>query len=370
MTETTFPPDEPPRAATAVWPVRTAQRLFGTPLDAGLTLFGLYLIYLVVPPLVDWALLKATWRGDAPAACSDKQAACWVFVRLRFAQFVYGAYPPVERWRVDIVLLLAVAGVAALLLPRVKAKPWIALAMLTAYPVLAWMLLLGGMLGLRRVPTDDWGGLTLTLVVAAWGIATSIPLGLVLALGRRSRLPVIRAVCVAFIEFWRGVPLIGVLFLAATMFPLVMPAGASTDKLLRALLAFSLFNAAYMAEVFRGGLQAIPHGQYEAARALGLGYWRMMGFVVLPQALRIAIPGTVNTCIGIFKETTLLLVIGLFDFLATIQAGIADPQWLIGDHIRETAYFFAGCSFWAFCFGMSRYSARLERRLAAGRAAA
>lgn len=365
---TTFRPDEkPPATAAAAWPVRLARRLFGTPLDAALTLIGFYLVYLVVPPLLDWAVFKAAWRGSGPAACPDKEAACWVFVRLRFAQFVYGAYPSPERWRVDIVLALAVAGIAWLLLPRLGAKPWVALAMLTLYPVLAWVLLLGGMLGLRRVPTDDWGGLTLTLVVAAWGIATAIPLGLVLALGRRSELPVFRALSVAFIEFWRGVPLIGVLFLAATMFPLVMPAGATTDKLLRALVAFSLFNAAYMAEVFRGGLQAIPQGQYEAARAIGLGYWRMMALVVLPQALRIAIPGTVNTCIGIFKETTLLLVIGLFDFLATIQAGIADPQWLIGDHIRATAYFFAGLGFWAFCFGMARYSAGLERRLAAGR---
>jgi general L-amino acid transport system permease protein len=241
--------------------------------------------------------------------------------------------------------------------------------MVTAYPVLAALLLAGGAFGLGRVDTSDWGGLMLTLVVASWGIATALPLGMLLALARRSEMTLIRGIAVVFIEFWRGVPLIAVLFMAATMFPLLLPSGASMDTLLRALIAFSLFNAAYMAEVFRGGLQAIPPGQVDAARALGLGYWRMHALVILPQAFRIAIPGLVNTCIGIFKETTLLLVIGLFDLLAMIQAGIADPQWLIGDHIRETGYFFAGLCFWIFCFSMSRYSARLERRLSVRRSA-
>jgi len=364
-----FRPDEKPPARPFTLLGWLRRAFFANPFDATLTVLGAYVLYLVVPPLVDWALLQASWLGDGPAACANKEAACWVFIRARFAQFVYGPYPRPERWRVDIVLALAAFGLAALTLPRAPLKPWTALFMITGFPVLAAVLLRGGALGLRPVDTSDWGGLMLTLVVASWGIATALPLGMLLALGRRSGMPVIRGASVVFIEFWRGVPLIAVLFMAATMFPLLLPSGATMDTLLRALIAFSLFNAAYMAEVFRGGLQAIPPGQVDAARALGLGYWRMNALVILPQAFRIAIPGLVNTCIGIFKETTLLLVIGLFDLLAMIQAGIADPQWLIGDHIRETAYFFAGISFWIFCFGMSRYSARLERRLSVRRAA-
>ncbi len=365
--EFTSKPDEKPPAANVAWLEWIRRGFFANPFDAALTAIGLYLLYLFVPPLVEWAIVKAAWQGSTPAACPDKQAACWVFVKARFTQFIYGPYPVPHRWRVDIILAVAAAGLAALLLPRAPGKIWIGGMMLTAYPVAAAALLNGGVLDLAPVDTSDWGGLMLTLVVASWGIATAIPLGLLLALGRRAEMPVLRAASTVFIEFWRGVPLIGVLFMAATMFPLFLPAGATMDKLLRAMLAFSLFNAAYMAEVFRGGLQAIPRGQYDAARALGLGYWRMNALVILPQACRIAIPGVVNTCIGIFKETTLLLVIGVFDLLAMIQAGIADPQWLIGDHIRETGYFFAGLCFWVFCFGMSRYSVRLERRLSAGR---
>jgi general L-amino acid transport system permease protein len=369
MTAAIFRPDEKPPADPTTWFDRLRRGFFATPLDAALTALGLAILYVTVPPFLDWAVFKAAWLGTDASACADKEAACWVFVRARLGQFIYGTYPATERWRVGSVLILAGLGIAALVTPRVPGKPWIGLAMLTVYPVLTWVLLLGGAFGLKLVETSEWGGLTLTLVVAAWGIATAIPLGLMLALGRRSEMAVVRVVCIVFIEFWRGVPLIAVLFMAATMFPLFMPAGATPDRLLRALIAFSLFNAAYMAEVFRGGLQAIPRGQYEAARALGLGYWRMTAFIILPQALRIVIPGIVNTCIGIFKETTLILVIGLFDLLAVIQAGISDPDWLAGDHIRETGYFFAGLGFWVFCFGMSRYSAGLERRLAAGRAA-
>ncbi len=345
------------------------RNLFATPFHSLLTIGALWFLWLVVPPLVDWAILDAAWRGSGPSACANKEAACWVFIRIRFEQIVFGPYPAAERWRVEVVIALAVLGIAALLSPRVRGKGWIGLAMMTLYPSIAAGLLAGGVFGLTPVATSDWGGLTLTLVVAASSIVLSMPLGLLLALARRSSLPMVRLAAVSFIEFWRGVPLIGVLFMAASMFPLFMPAGTDIDKLVRALVAFALFNSAYMAEVFRGGLQAIPRGQYEAARALGLGHWRIMALVVLPQATRIVIPGIVNTCIGIFKETTLILVIGLFELLSVIQAGMADPEWLIGDHVRETGYLFAAFGFWAFCFGMSRYSARLEARLAVARPA-
>jgi general L-amino acid transport system permease protein len=345
-----------PLRRAASWSHRN---LFSSWLNTVLTAGAAYFLYLVVPPLLDWAIFDAAWRGSSGRDCPDHDAACWVFIRARFAQFIYGSYPAAERWRVDLLFFVAAAAVAALLIPRIKFKRWIALATVAGLPPLGFVLLHGGRAGLATVPTDAWGGLMLTLVVAVWGIATSIPLGLLLALGRRSEMKLLRGSCIAFIELWRGVPLIAVLFMAAFMFPLFVPSGTEFDRLLRALVALSLFNAAYMAEVFRGGLQAISPGQYEAARALGLGYWRMMGLVVLPQALRTVLPGIVNTCISIFKETTLVLVIGLFDLLGSVQAGLADPDWLIGDHVRTTGYVFTAFVFWVFCFGMSRYSLRL-----------
>jgi general L-amino acid transport system permease protein len=236
--------------------------------------------------------------------------------------------------------------------------------MLTAYPVLAYVLLTGGF-GLEVVPTYRWGGLLLTLVVAVTGIVLSLPLGVLLALGRRSNLPVVRIASVAFIEFWRGVPLVTVLFMGAYMLPLFAPEGVTVDKLLRALLAVALFNSAYMAEVVRGGLQAIPKGQHEAASALGLGYWQTHALIVLPQALRLSIPNIVSTFIGIFKDTTLVSIIGFFDLLGMIQAGTADPHWAT-PHTASTGYLFAGIVFWVFCFSMSRYSRHMERLLGAG----
>src|SRR5581483_2694116 len=237
----------------------------------------------------------------------------------------------------------------------------VALAALCLVPLVAAPLLAGGVLGMRAVPTSDWGGLMLTVLIAVWSIVSAIPLGLLLALGRRSAMPVISYACAAFIEVWRSVPLIGVLFLAVVMFPLFVPQGFESDKLVRALIAFTLFNAAVFAEVFRGGLQAIPAGQYEAARSLGLGYWRTTALVVLPQVLRIVMPGMINTCVSIIKETTVVLVIGLVEFLAVLQIAFADPDWLIGDQVRQTGYLFAALVFWSLCFGLSRYSARLDR---------
>ena len=237
--------------------------------------------------------------------------------------------------------------------------------LLCALPLIAAPLLAGGVFGLKPVPTSDWGGMMLNILIALWSIATAIPVGLMLALGRRSAMPVIAYACAIFIELWRSLPLIGVLFLAVVMFPLFVPAGFASDKLVRALIAFTLFNAAIFAEVFRGGLQAIPAGQHEAARSLGLGYWRMTLLVVLPQVVRIVMPGMINTCVSIIKETTVVLVIGLVEFLAVLQIAFADPEWLIGDQVRDTGYLFAALVFWSLCFGLSRYSARLDRRMRA-----
>ena len=339
-----------------------------TPSNAVLSIVTLLLLGWVLSDLIAWAIIDAVWTGNSSRACEGHDAACWVFIRLRFDQLLYGPYPASERWRVAIVAMLAVFTVGLMLIPmtRTGTRRLMGLVALILLPLIAAPLLAGGFADLKPVPTTDWGGIMLTIVIATWTIATSIPLGLLLALGRRSELPVISYACATFIELWRSLPLIGILFLAVVMFPLFVPQGFESDKLVRALIAFTLFNAAIFAEVFRGGLQAIPHGQHEAARSLGLGYWRTTGFVVLPQVIRIVMPGMINTCVSIIKETTVVLIIGLVEFLAVLQIAFADPEWLIGDQVRSTGYLFAALVFWSLCFGLSRYSARLERQIRAG----
>ena len=337
-----------------------------TPFNIVLSVLTLLLLAWLLPELIKWALIDAVWSGNSSKACEGHDAACWVFIRLRFDQLLYGPYSTSERWRVDVVAALAVLAIGMLLLPvrRAGARKLIGLAALCLLPIVVAPLLAGGLFGLKPVPTADWGGIMLNIVIAAWSIATAIPLGLLLALGRRSGMPVIGYACATFIELWRSLPLIGVLFLAVVMFPLFVPPGFESDRLVRALIAFTLFNAAIFAEVFRGGLQAIPVGQHEAARSLGLGYWRMTALIVLPQVVRIVMPGMINTCVSIIKETTVVLIIGLVEFLAVLQIAFSDPEWLIGDQIRTTGYLFAALVFWALCFSLSRYSARLDRSMA------
>jgi len=262
--------------------------------------------------------------------------------------------------------LAAPAGILSFLLslPLLFSKGFGALAwrwlfLFSIFPAFAFFMLIGGVLGLAHVETHYWGGLFLTLVVAGTGMATALPIGVFLALGRRSEMPVIRILCVAFIEFVRGVPLVSVLFMASVMFPLFLPEGMQFDKLLRALVGISFFYAAYMAEVLRGGLQAIPRGQYEAAQALGWSYWKMMWLIILPQTLRIVIPGLANNFLSLLKDTTLVAVIGLLDLLGIAKAAMADVEWL---GFTKEAYIFAAVVFWMFCFGMSRYSIHLEKK--------
>ncbi len=338
-----------------------ARSCVATPLNITLTLLTLFLLARTLPELVRWSLLDAVWSGNSARACEGRDAACWVFIRIRFDQLLYGPYPAAERWRIDAVAALALSTVVIALATR----RMVGLLLLCALPLAAAPLLAGGVFGLKAVPTSDWGGMMLNILIALWSIATAIPVGLMLALGRRSAMPVIAYACAAFIELWRSLPLIGVLFLAVVMFPLFVPAGFASDKLVRALIAFTLFNAAVFAEVFRGGLQAIPAGQREAARSLGLGYWRMTLLVVLPQVVRVVMPGMINACVSIIKETTIVLVIGLTEFLAVLQIAFADPEWLIGDQVRDTGYLFAALVFWSLCFGLSRYAARLDRRMQA-----
>jgi len=366
MTQPHVPHPDLPPPVSAVGAFGWLRRnLFSSPFNAALTLLALYFLISLLLPILRWAVLDATWSGTDRAACQVNQGACWPFIRVHLEQFLYGFYPEAQRWRVILLILLLVLGLAPLFIRSVSAKlkRRLGLGLLISFPILALILLKGGILGLPEVETSSWGGLLLTLVIAGVGMVGALPLGVLLALGRRSSMPTIQALCVTFIELWRGVPLITVLFMSSVMLPLFLPAGLNFDKLLRALIGVTLFQAAYMAEVVRGGLQAIPKGQLEAAAALGLGYWKSMGLIVLPQALKLVIPGIVNTFIALFKDTSLVLIIGLFDLMNIVHNATTNPAWL---GFSTEGYVFAAAIYWLFCFGMSRYSRNLEKRLHTG----
>jgi general L-amino acid transport system permease protein len=336
------------------------QRLFSTWLDTVVSLLCLYVVWRISLPLVDWLLVEANWKGESRDDCTSR-GACWVFIRARFAQFMYGQYPVPERWRVDLLgLLVLFAGIALSWrgLPRRKE---LAIAAAIVLPLVGIWLLYGGF-GLRIVETREWGGLMLTLFLAIYAGLIAVPLGILLALGRRSRLPLIRFASVVFIEFWRGVPIITVIFLASLLLPLIMPTGFNVDRLARAVIGLAFVIAAYMAEAVRGGLQALPDGQTEAAQALGLGYWRITRLIVLPQALRISLPAMTNEFISLFKSTTLVLIVSIFDLLGIAQAALADPAWV---GMNMEAYVFAGAIYWFACFGLSQWSRSQEKRLQA-----
>lgn len=331
------------------------------------TIFTGLLLILLVPVIWDialWAFIDANWFGARREDCV-KDGACWVFITQRFGQLIYGFYPMEWRWRVDIVFALLTVLIVFLVVPQTskRTKQYLGLFTIFIFPLVSYGLIYGGFWGLPRVETYQWGGLMLTLVLAFTGILVALPLGIILAFGRRSNLPVISRLAVVYIEFWRAVPLITVLFMASVMLPLFVDSHVSLDKLVRALVGIIMFQAAYIAEVVRGGLQAIPRGQYEAAKSLGLTYWQSMGLIILPQALKITIPSLVNTFIALFKDTSLVLIIGLFDLLAIGQSALSDPLWL-GYSVEM--YVFVGFVFWVFCFGMSRYSIYLEGRLHTG----
>jgi len=416
MAEDVFVPKpsrEPPAATTGVigW---MRKNLFATWFDAILTVLSIVAIGYFLPPILDWAFFSADFLGTKAEDCNFG-GACWVYPNVWWNTFMYGQYPASEYWRINssyyigisfgIALLVdtykvrAICGavvfiflplfglpfgwypdnmtvlisgavlyavanfVVPMFLPFIRYRLWYGIFMLLVFPVMAFFLYVGGSFGLMFVETPKWGGMFLTLVIAITGIVASLPIGVVLALGRRSNMPAVRSVCVVFIEFWRAVPLITVLFMSSVMLPLFLPEGVNFDKLLRALIGVAMFSAAYMAEVIRGGLQAIPKGQDEASSALGLSYWKTMGLIVLPQALKLVIPGIVNTFIGLFKDTTLVLIIGLFDLLGMVQSSFANPNW---KDFPTEGYVFTAVVFWCFCFGMSRYSMSLERKLHTG----
>jgi general L-amino acid transport system permease protein len=345
--------------------------LFSGPLNTILTLVGVYLLYVAVPPLMRFLFINAVWTGSDRAACREDTVghpvgACWAFVWDKLNYFTYGSYPASERWRVDVFFVLLAIGVVWLLWLRAPRRDLGALYFFVVFPFLSFLLLTGSnLIGLEEVPTSLWGGILVTLLVATVGIVFSLPFGILLALGRRSKLPVVRMASVVFIEFVRGVPFITVLIMANTMLPFFLPAGYTVDRLLRPLIGTALFASAYMAEVVRGGLQAIPKGQYEGAQSLGLSYPQMMVFIILPQALRIVIPGIVNTFIGLFKDTSLVAIVGIFDLIKTVEASRVDPTWA-APTVSHTGYAFAALFYFVFCWGMSRYSIGVERRLASG----
>ncbi|MCG8494376.1 MAG: amino acid ABC transporter permease [Sneathiellales bacterium] len=350
----------PPTSETGVigW---LYHNLFSSPLNIILTIISVYVVWVSMSTLINYTIIDANFVGTSKEDCTGA-GACWVFIKARFGQNMYGFYPEGERWRINVGYVLGAIGLFLVLSDTIKSKKWPAIFLFGAYPVICYFLFYGG-LGLEIVETSQWGGLFLTLVLASVSIFVALPLGIVLALGRRSDMPVVRMICVGFIELIRGVPLITVLFMASVMLPLFLPEGQNFDKVVRALVGMSLFSAAYMAEVVRGGLQAIPKGQLEAAKSLGLGYWQSMGLIILPQALKISIPSIVNTFIGLFKDTTLVLIIGLLDLLSVVKAGTTDKNWL---GLATEGYVFVAAVFWVFCFGMSRYSIWLENKLHTG----
>ncbi|PZW46974.1 amino acid ABC transporter membrane protein 2 (PAAT family) [Humitalea rosea] len=390
--------------------------------NAALTLLGAYIVYAFFSAVIGWAIVDAVWEAQNRRECLDlvgRAGACWPGVKAWIPNLIYGLYPKDQVWRINAGFLVLVLWAVPLFLPWVRSKVMIGLGLVLLYPLLAsyffhggdkglvwgalialgltgflwswltaiaearreapllegrrrWILLAGlyavsllvvSQWVLDEVQTRLWGGLFLTLVISGFGITVSLPAGILLALGRRSRMPLIAAVSTTFIELFRSVPLITVLFMFNTMLPLFLPAGVEVNRLLRAIVAVCLFSSAYMAEIVRGGLQAIPKGQYEAAAAVGLGFWQSTSLIVLPQALRIMIPSIVGSFIGLFKDTTLVSIIGLFDLLSMARAVGEDTVWL-GLFIEP--FFFVTMIYFVFCFSMSQYSFHLEARLGAG----
>ncbi len=350
------PPSGPGWADFAVgWP---RKHLFNSVTNTILTLICLYLVWITIPPLIDWAFVDAVWSGGDPQACRAADGACWAFIEEKHRFILFGLYPFGEQWRP--LLATAVFLIALVLSANPRLWSWWLAPFWLVVAAFCALMMWGGLFGLTFVDQSQWGGVPLTLILATVGLTFSFPLAVLLALGRRSDLPAIRAVCVAFIELIRGVPLISVLFMASVMFPLFLPEGVTIDKLLRAQVGIILFTAAYLAEAIRGGLQAVPRGQYEAADAIGLSYWKKTGLIILPQALKVAIPPIVNQFISMFKDTSLVIIIGLFDLLSTAKTALTDPPWR---PFYIESYVFAALIYWGFCFFMSRYSLFLERRL-------
>lgn len=335
------------------------ENLFYSWFSSFITFFILFILYYMFSGFISWAFIEATYFGDNREACVS-EGACWAFISSRWLQFVYGLYPQDMRWRADIAFILLIVALVPVFWEKVphRGKLFIFTAI---YPFLVYVLIWGGWFGLRPLDgSRQVGGFMLTMIIGITGISLSLPIGILLAMARRSSMPVISIFSVLFIEFIRGVPLIALLFIASTMLNYFLPPGTTFDLLVRVLIMVTLFASGYMAEVIRGGLQAIPNGQWEGSYSLGFGYFRTHWFIVMPQVLKICIPGIVNTFIGLFKDTTLVVIIGLLDPLGIGQSAIANIDW---KGLSREMYIFLAFSFFIFCFGMSRYSQYLEKRL-------
>jgi general L-amino acid transport system permease protein len=361
-------PEDPPPTLTSNALEWARANLFSSLGSTVITIGILALIAYLAPRLFAWATTSAVWRAADGAACRQHpDGACWAFVIAKWDYLRFGSYPIAERWRVDVVEAVGAVLIVWLLWTKAPRRAVGAVLFFVVYPILALVLLRGSsVFGLPIVDTLLWGGIFVSLITAVVGIVFSLPLGVLLALGRRSSLPIVRTASVVFIEFVRGVPFITILFMANNLLPLFLPERLAPDRFLRPLAGIVMFSAAYMAEEVRGGLQSLGKGQYEAAMALGLNYPRMMGLVILPQALTLVIPGIVNNFIGLFMDTTLISVVGMTDFLEAMNNAIKDPAWA-GPTIMTAGYVFAGIFYFCFCYGMARYSAHVERILAKGR---
>jgi len=330
--------------------------------NAALSLLIIFVIIKSISPLLSWFIIDASFAGDSKDVCTGS-GACWTYIKVWMRRFMYGMYPNAEQWRINISFIaLAILGSAGYFATN-KLKKYLTLYYVVIYPIIAFLfmyfLISGGAFGLNWVETGAWGGLSLTFIISFFCLIFCFPIGMAFALGRRSEFPLIRYVSVGFIEFWRGVPLITVLFMSAVMFPMFLPQDFFIDKLVRAIIAISLFEAAYVAEVIRGGLQALPRGQYEAAKSLGMGYWKMHIFVILPQALKLVIPGIANTFLALVKDTPLIFVVGLLEIVGMLNLAKTNPKWL---GFAMEGYVFAAIIFWIICYAMSKYSYNLEQK--------
>jgi general L-amino acid transport system permease protein len=336
-------------------------QLFSSPINSLLTILSVWLLLATVPAMVDWFLISANATASTADECRKSTGACWAMIVEKHRLILFGLYPYDEQWRPMIATGILVGSII-LSGWRKLWNIWLLVVWTVSLTVVA-ILMWGGMLGLTYVENTQWGGLPLTLILSTFGIALAFPLGIVLALGRRSNMPAIKSICIVYIELIRGVPLISLLFMSAVMLPLFLPEGMSIDKLLRAQIAIILFAAAYMAETIRGGLQAIPKGQFEGADSLGLSYWQQMRLIVLPQALKIVIPPLVGLFIALFKDTSLVVIIGIFDLTQAAKAALTDQAWR---GFSVEVYIFISAIYFVFCYSMSKYSQSLEKRLATG----
>jgi len=330
--------------------------------NAILTLLIIFAIIKATPPSLSWMIFDANISGDTKEACTGT-GACWTYIKVWFRRFMYGMYPNEQHWRINTAFLLVIGLGTFGLFATEKMKKFLALYYVVIYPIIAFLiiyyLISGGYFGLEWIETGAWGGLSLTFIVSFFCLIFCFPLGMILALGRRSNLPAVRYVSIGYIEFWRGVPLITVLFMSSVMFPMFLPEDFFMDKLVRVIIAITLFEGAYCAEVIRGGLQSLPRGQYDAAKSLGMGYWKMHIFVILPQALKLVIPGICNTFLALVKDTPLIFVVGLAELAGMLALAKTNPKWL---GFAMEGYIFAAIIFWIICYAMSKYSYNLEEK--------